>query len=93
VIDAQPCLDFSAVRRNPSGASHRREQRQRGSAESSESGNEEPASIDAEYCGPRLLSALPITSEVDPDSEAAYLFTPEIDAVTVLLVSDTGPIC
>ncbi|WP_408960494.1 hypothetical protein [Natrinema sp. 74] len=30
------------------------------------------------------LSALPITSEVDPDSEEAYLFTPGVDAVTVI---------
>ncbi|WP_255192346.1 YncE family protein [Natronobeatus ordinarius] len=30
------------------------------------------------------LPALPITSEIDPDSEAAYLFTPDADAVTVL---------
>lgn len=30
------------------------------------------------------LPALPITSEVAPDSEAAYLFTPDADAVTVL---------
>lgn len=30
------------------------------------------------------LSAAPITSEVSPDNEAAYLFTPGIEAVTVL---------
>ncbi|WP_265108558.1 YncE family protein [Halosolutus halophilus] len=30
------------------------------------------------------VSAPPITSEIDPDSEAAYLFTPDIDAVTVI---------
>ncbi|WP_229380097.1 YncE family protein [Haloterrigena salifodinae] len=34
------------------------------------------------------LPAAPITSEIDPDGEAGYLFTPEADSVTVLDLED-----
>lgn len=34
------------------------------------------------------LPAMPITSEIDPDSEVGYLFTPSADSVTVLDLED-----